>query len=279
MARLRDRGHPRAKRIPGAYSLPRYLTGGFIGDPASDFRVGGKAVLGAKAQGALLVRGGGFGGPGRGLGPSLGPVPPHRCPRGRGGSPRVRGATLGAVLGTGFRRGSPVGGFGAPRRPGRPALGNCGTGLLGPRRGRAFRGGEPGGGPGAGSRPRGARASRLWGDPGRPERNLRHAPQGSSGMRATQLLPLVLALALVVAAPASAAQVIAPRDVAAPLAVRPDGRAFVVSPTARPDSGAVGPSPPRRAPGRAFGPSRALMRLSRRRASRWMRPWPPTAAA
>src|SRR6478736_4110215 len=70
-------------------------------------------------------------------------------------------------------------------------------------------------------------------------------------MRAMRCCRWALVLALVVAAPAPAAQVIAPRDVAARLAVGPDGRAFVVTPSAR-----------RRAapPGAVFGPSRALMR-------------------
>jgi hypothetical protein len=68
-------------------------------------------------------------------------------------------------------------------------------------------------------------------------------------------------LAFVVAAPASAAQVIAPRDVAAGLAVGPDGRAFVVSPSARPDSNTLSPIRRRAArSGAAFGPSRTLMR-------------------
>ena len=80
-------------------------------------------------------------------------------------------------------------------------------------------------------------------------------------MRATRCCPLVLALALVVAASAPAAQVIAPRDVAAALAVRADGRAFVVSPSARPDSGTLSGVRRRSAlPGAAFGRSRALMR-------------------
>ena len=80
-------------------------------------------------------------------------------------------------------------------------------------------------------------------------------------MRATRWGRWGLVLALVFAAPASAAQVIAPRDVAARLAVGPDGRAFVVSPSARPDSNALSPIRRRAArPGAAFGPSRALMR-------------------
>jgi hypothetical protein len=72
-----------------------------------------------------------------------------------------------------------------------------------------------------------------------------------------------MALALVAAAPAGAAQVIAPRDVSAALAVARDGRAFVVSPSARPDSGTL-PGVRRRSapPSAAFGPSRALMRSS-----------------
>ncbi|HEX5899313.1 MAG TPA: hypothetical protein VFY32_07930 [Solirubrobacteraceae bacterium] len=79
-------------------------------------------------------------------------------------------------------------------------------------------------------------------------------------MRATRCCRWALVLALVLAAPASAAQVIAPRDVAARLAVGPDGRAFVVSPSARPDSHALSSIRRRAArPGAAFGPSRALM--------------------
>ena len=79
-------------------------------------------------------------------------------------------------------------------------------------------------------------------------------------MRATRCCRWALVLALVLAAPASAAQVIAPRDVAARLAVGPDGRAFVVSPSARPDSHALSSIHRRTArPGAAFGPSRALM--------------------
>jgi hypothetical protein len=71
-------------------------------------------------------------------------------------------------------------------------------------------------------------------------------------------------MALVVAAPAAAhaasAQVIAPRDVGAGLAVGPDGRAFVVSPSARRNSSTLSPVRRRVArPGAAFGPSRALM--------------------
>ena len=80
-------------------------------------------------------------------------------------------------------------------------------------------------------------------------------------MRATRCCRWALVLALVVAAPASAAQVIAPRDVAARLAVGPDGRAFVVSPSARPGASALSSIRRRAArPGAAFGPSRALMR-------------------
>jgi hypothetical protein len=72
-----------------------------------------------------------------------------------------------------------------------------------------------------------------------------------------------VALALVAAAPAGAAQVIAPRDVAGALAVGRDGRAFVVSPSAQPDAGPLGTVRLRSAsPGRAFGRSRALMRSS-----------------
>jgi len=57
--------------------------------------------------------------------------------------------------------------------------------------------------------------------------------------------------------------VIAPRDVSGAVAVGPDGRAFVISPSARPDSGTL--SPVRRrtaAPGAAFGPSRVLLRAN-----------------
>jgi hypothetical protein len=75
-----------------------------------------------------------------------------------------------------------------------------------------------------------------------------------------------LAVVLLVAAPAraAAAQVIAPRDVAAAVAVGPDGRAFLVSPSARPNSGTLSAVRRRSAlPGGAFGPSRALMRSSR----------------
>ena len=89
----------------------------------------------------------------------------------------------------------------------------------------------------------------------------RAAPPGSSGMRATRCCRWGLVLALVAATPASAAQVVAPRDVAAGLAVGPDGRAFVVSPSARPDSNALSSIRRRAArPGAAFGPSRTLMR-------------------
>ncbi|HEX6621135.1 MAG TPA: hypothetical protein VF024_15845 [Solirubrobacteraceae bacterium] len=68
---------------------------------------------------------------------------------------------------------------------------------------------------------------------------------------------------LLAAAPAHAAQVIAPRDVAAALAVGRDGRAFVVSPSARADKGTL-PAVRRRSapPGAAFGASRVLMRSS-----------------
>jgi hypothetical protein len=69
-----------------------------------------------------------------------------------------------------------------------------------------------------------------------------------------------MGLALVAAAPASAAQVIAPRDVSAALAVAGDGRAFVVSPSARPDSGTLRAVRRRSAsPGAAFGASQRLM--------------------
>ena len=79
-------------------------------------------------------------------------------------------------------------------------------------------------------------------------------------MQATRCCRWGLVLALVVAAPASAAQVIAPRDVAARLAVGPDGRAFVVSPSARSGANALSSIRRRAArPGAAFGPSRALM--------------------
>jgi hypothetical protein len=68
---------------------------------------------------------------------------------------------------------------------------------------------------------------------------------------------------LAAAAPANAAQVIAPRDVAANLAVASDGRAFVVSPSARADSGTLRGVRRRSAsPGAAFGASQALMRPS-----------------
>jgi hypothetical protein len=69
-----------------------------------------------------------------------------------------------------------------------------------------------------------------------------------------------MGLTLVAAAPAPAAQVIAPRDVSAALAVAGDGRAFVVSPSARPDSGTLGAVRRRSAsPGAAFGASQRLM--------------------
>src|SRR4051794_41309773 len=72
-----------------------------------------------------------------------------------------------------------------------------------------------------------------------------------------------MALALVAAAPAGAAQIIAPRDVSAALAVARDGRAFVVSPSARPDSGTLaGVRRRSAAPSAAFGPSRTLLRSS-----------------
>jgi hypothetical protein len=72
-----------------------------------------------------------------------------------------------------------------------------------------------------------------------------------------------MGLALVAAAPAGAAQVIAPRDVAGALAVARDGRAFVVSPSARADTNALrGVRRRSAAPGAAFGASRALMRSS-----------------
>jgi hypothetical protein len=70
-----------------------------------------------------------------------------------------------------------------------------------------------------------------------------------------------MGLVLVAAAPAKAAQVIAPRDVSAALAVASDGRAYVVSPSARADSGALrGVRRRSAAPGGAFGASRVLMR-------------------
>jgi hypothetical protein len=70
-------------------------------------------------------------------------------------------------------------------------------------------------------------------------------------------------LALIAAAPAGAAQVIAPRDVSAALAVASDGRAFVVSPSARADSRTLAGVRRRSAPpGHAFGASRVLMRSS-----------------
>ena len=78
-----------------------------------------------------------------------------------------------------------------------------------------------------------------------------------------------LLAAAAVPANAAAAQVIAPRDVSAAVAVGRDGRAFVVSPSARPDSGTL--SPVRRrcaARGSAFGPSRVLLARGRRRAAR-----------
>jgi hypothetical protein len=72
-----------------------------------------------------------------------------------------------------------------------------------------------------------------------------------------------MALALVAAAPAGAAQVIAPRGVSAALAVARDGRAFVVSPSARADSGTLRGVRRRSAsPGGAFGASRVLTRTS-----------------
>jgi hypothetical protein len=80
-------------------------------------------------------------------------------------------------------------------------------------------------------------------------------------VKPTRACSWALAMALLAAAPAPAAQVIAPRDVSAAVAVGRDGRAFVVSPSARPDSGTL--SPVRRrfaAPGAAFGPSRVLLR-------------------
>ena len=55
---------------------------------------------------------------------------------------------------------------------------------------------------------------------------------GSPCVKPMRCCGWALGLALVVAARAPAAQVIAPRDVAARLAVGPDGRAFVVSPSA-----------------------------------------------
>jgi hypothetical protein len=82
-------------------------------------------------------------------------------------------------------------------------------------------------------------------------------------VRLTRACGWAVALALVAAAPAGAAQVIAPRDVTAALAVGRDGRAFVVSPSARPDTGTLGTVRRRSAsPGRAFGRSRALWHSS-----------------
>ncbi len=72
-----------------------------------------------------------------------------------------------------------------------------------------------------------------------------------------------MALVLVAAGPAGAAQVIAPRDVSAALTVGRDGRAFVVSPSARPGSGTLRAVRRRSAsPGAAFGASQRLMRSS-----------------
>jgi hypothetical protein len=83
-------------------------------------------------------------------------------------------------------------------------------------------------------------------------------------MRATRCCGWAVVAMLVVAAPAAAraatAQVIAPRDVGADLAVGPGGRAFVVSPSARPASGTLSAVRRRSAlPGTTFGPSRLLM--------------------
>jgi hypothetical protein len=82
-------------------------------------------------------------------------------------------------------------------------------------------------------------------------------------VKPTRACGWAIALALAAAAPAGAAQVIAPRDVSAALAVARDGRAFVVSPSARADSGTL-PGVRRRSasPGGAFGPSRVLLRSS-----------------
>ena len=82
-------------------------------------------------------------------------------------------------------------------------------------------------------------------------------------MKPTRACGWAIGLMLVAAAPSGAAQVIAPRDVAAALAVGRDGRAFVVSPSARPDTGTL-PAVRRRSasPGAAFGASRVLMRSS-----------------
>jgi hypothetical protein len=82
-------------------------------------------------------------------------------------------------------------------------------------------------------------------------------------VRPTRACGWATGVLLLAAAPAPAAQVIAPRDVSAAVAVGRDGRAFVVSPSARPDSGNL--SPVRRrfaAPGAAFGPSRVLVRAN-----------------
>jgi hypothetical protein len=74
---------------------------------------------------------------------------------------------------------------------------------------------------------------------------------------------VLLTAALAAPARAGAAQVIAPRDVSAAVAVGRDGRAFVVSPSARPDSGTLSPVRRRSAgPGAAFGPSRVLLRTT-----------------
>jgi hypothetical protein len=81
-------------------------------------------------------------------------------------------------------------------------------------------------------------------------------------VKPTRACGLAVALLLVAAAaPAPAAQVLAPRDVPAALAVARDGRAFVVSPVAQPDSGTL-PAVRRRSasPGGAFGRSRVLIR-------------------
>jgi hypothetical protein len=82
-------------------------------------------------------------------------------------------------------------------------------------------------------------------------------------VKPTRACGWAIGLALFAAAPANAAQVLAPRDVSAALAVARDGRAFVVSPSARSDSGTL-PGVRRRtaSPGGAFGVSRVLMRSS-----------------
>jgi hypothetical protein len=78
--------------------------------------------------------------------------------------------------------------------------------------------------------------------------------------RACRWALAALLAAAAVPANAAAAQVIAPRDVSAAVAVGRDGRAFVVSPSARPDSGTLSPVRRRSAArGAAFGPSRVLL--------------------